>query len=64
VEVRKRLTAEQHAAAVDCIFDIPAELAKALTGFRHDQDIPGMTGDLYQILESVDAVGGKQSVLT
>jgi hypothetical protein len=46
------------------IYDIPAQLAKALTGFRHDQDIPGMTTDAYQILESVDDVGGKQSVLT
>jgi hypothetical protein len=68
VEVRKRLTAEQDAAggekAVDYIYDIPAELAKALTGFRHDQDVPGMTGDAYQILESVDAVGGKQRGLT
>jgi hypothetical protein len=67
-KVRKRLTAEQHAAggekAVDCVYYIPAELTKALTGFRDDQDIPGLTGDLYQILEPVDAVGGKQSVLT
>jgi hypothetical protein len=28
-------------ADVDYIYDAPAELAKALTGFRHDLDMPG-----------------------
>ena len=43
---------------------IPAELAKKLTGFRHDQDIPGMTHKLYQRLEPAGINGGKTNLLT
>jgi hypothetical protein len=54
--IRKRLIEAQDAdggeeADVDHIYDVPAELAKILTGFRHDQDTPGVTGDAYHILE-------------
>jgi len=31
-------------AGVDCIFDIPVELAAAVTGFRHDEPMPGSGG--------------------
>jgi hypothetical protein len=49
-----RLIAEQRAsggekAEVDHVYDAPAELAKALTGFRHDEDTPGLTGDVFEI---------------
>ena len=33
------------------IYDFPAELAKDLTGFRHDQDKPGMRDQPFQVLE-------------
>lgn len=50
--VRDRLIAEQlsrdHA---DYIFDVPVEVAKALTGFRHDRDIPGAADEPYERLE-------------
>jgi len=36
---------------VDYVYDIPAELAKKLTGFRHDEDMPGLSGEVFQILE-------------
>jgi hypothetical protein len=44
-DIRKRLTEAQNAdggekADGDHIYDIPAELARTLTDFRHDQDIP------------------------
>ena len=54
--IRDRLTGEQDAhggemSDTDFIHDVPAELAKELTGFRHDQDVPGMTGDGFEVLE-------------
>jgi hypothetical protein len=54
--VADRLIAEQQAAGgekadVDHVYDVPAELAKALTGYRHDQDMHGLTGDAFEILE-------------
>ena len=40
--IRDRLWEEQAARGdADYLFDIPVELAKALIGFRHDQDTPG-----------------------
>ena len=55
-EIHNRLTSEQNVAGgekadVDYIYDAPAELAKELTGFRHDLDIPGLTGDVFEVLE-------------
>lgn len=44
--IRERLTGEQAEAGgddsdVDYVFDVPVELAFALTGFRHDQYVEG-----------------------
>jgi hypothetical protein len=55
-DIAKRLIAEQQAAGgekadVDHVYDVPAELAKALTGYRHDQNIPGLTGEVFEGLE-------------
>ena len=55
-DIQKRLAEKQDAgggerADLDYIYDIPAELAKALTGFRHDEDIQGFVGDVYHVLE-------------
>ena len=52
VAIRARQTARQDAApparererghvGVDYVFDVPVELARALTGFRHDRDVQG-----------------------
>jgi hypothetical protein len=57
--IRERLFAEQRARAaedpkVDCIFDIPVEVAEQLTTYRHDRDIPGLTGNVFEILEPLN----------
>jgi len=56
--IAEKLNAEQDAYSdkkpeVDYIFDIPVELAKELTGFRHDQDMPGMLDDAFEVLEPI-----------
>jgi len=38
-------------AKVDFIFDVPVEVGRELTGFRHDQDIPGKSGAVFQVLK-------------
>lgn len=55
-----RLRAAQTAAGgkkaeVDYIFDIPVKLARSMTGYTHDQDIPGGAGDAFEVLVSTDA---------
>jgi len=54
--IAERLITEQQAAGgekadVDHVYDAPAELAKELTGYRHDQETSGMTGEVFEILE-------------
>jgi hypothetical protein len=54
--IRDRLKAAQDADAGeksggDFIYDAPIEMARELTGFRHDQDIPGIAGDAFHILQ-------------
>ena len=44
-------------ADVDYVYDAPAELAKELTGFRHDQDTPGWIGEVFEILERESVLG-------
>jgi hypothetical protein len=41
-------------ADVDFLFDAPVNLAQELTGYRYDQDIPGLPGDVYEVLEPTD----------
>jgi hypothetical protein len=38
---------------VDYIFEIPVETAKSITGYRHDENIPGLSGDVFEVLERV-----------
>jgi hypothetical protein len=35
----------------DYLFDVPAELCKATTGFRHDEEIDGIDGDAFVVLD-------------
>jgi len=37
-------------AKVDYIFEIPVELARSLTGYRHDATVPGTSGQPFEIL--------------
>jgi hypothetical protein len=53
--IRDRLAAERGKAgpdAADFLFDVPVELAKAETGFRHDQDCPGGAAEPFEVLVS------------
>lgn len=53
--IRDRLLKEQAEgdADVDYVFEIPVELAQALTGFRHDEAPPGAEGNAepFEVLE-------------
>jgi hypothetical protein len=61
--IQSTLVAQQNSAGgekadVDYIYDIPAELAKSLTGFRHDEDVPGMSGEVFFVLEPAEEARG------
>jgi hypothetical protein len=56
-EISSRLIAKQQEPQgdenlCDYIFDIPVELARVITGFRYDQDVPGLGDDAYEGLVS------------
>ena len=50
--IRDQKLAEQAAgdSDVDYLFDIPVETARRLTGYRHDEDIPGLSGAVFEVL--------------
>lgn len=57
--IRKELFAKQEKEAaepddlkVDHVYDLPAQLAKKLTGFSHDEDMPGLD-EAFEVLEPV-----------
>ena len=54
--IQNKLLADQAAEGgeegeVDFLFDAPIQLAKELTGFRFDEDVPGVSRDLFVVLE-------------
>jgi hypothetical protein len=51
--VRDRLMKELKAgeSSADYLFDVPADLSKSITGFRHDEDIEGIQGDPFAVME-------------
>jgi hypothetical protein len=53
IEVRDRLLDKlsKRGQGADYLFDLPAEFSKATTGFRHDEDIEGIDGDAFIVLE-------------
>jgi hypothetical protein len=62
--IRKSVLAKQAQEAaendefkVDHVYELPAELAKKITGFRHDEPTPGMTGEVFEVLERESALG-------
>jgi hypothetical protein len=68
VEIRQKLWAELHAnggdkSDTDFVYDGPAKLAQALTGFRHDQEMPGMEGKVLRRwsaqVSSIDCSDGR-----
>ncbi|HEU4886189.1 MAG TPA: hypothetical protein VFT45_28375 [Longimicrobium sp.] len=48
-------------ADVDCIHDVPIDLAKAITGFRHDEKTPGLDAEPFKVLEHVSATASNRS---
>ncbi len=48
-----QFTDDGKAADLDCLVDVALELAKSLTGFRHNEAPPDMTGDVIEILEPI-----------
>lgn len=68
VPIRDRLRSEQKAAGgrdsdVDYIFDVPVEVAWAVTGFRHDKMISG-EGNPFEVLVNRSNIKEKESWLT
>jgi len=60
--IRKNVFAKQAQEAaepddlkVDHVYELPAELAKKLTGFRHDQDTPGLVDEAFEVLEPAES---------
>ena len=49
----KQRTEDEADAGVDCIFDVPIDLAKALTGFRHDESVAGSDPAPFEVLVHV-----------
>ena len=53
IEMRDRLLDELSRSdqGADFLFVLPAEFCKTTTGFRHDEDIEGIEGDAFAVLE-------------
>jgi hypothetical protein len=51
----KQQAAGGHKADVDFMFEVPVELAKKLTGYRHDADIPGAGDHPFEVLAETRA---------
>jgi hypothetical protein len=52
--IRDELTAKQETiGGCDYILDIPVETARSVTSFRHDEDVPGLTGEVFEVLAEV-----------
>jgi len=54
--IRDGLFAKQTGGGCDYIFDIPVETARSLTGYRYDQDIPGLSGEVFEVLTEIPPV--------
>jgi hypothetical protein len=54
--IRDRAFSEQAAGDRDCdyLFDIPVETARSVAGYRHDEDVPGLSGELFEVLAAPD----------
>lgn len=55
--LEKQAAADRDKEPVDYVYDLTAELAKKLVGFRHDESIPGLDGEVFEILERENVIG-------
>ena len=46
----KQRDADANNERVDFIFDVPVELALSIVGYRHDRDVPGLSGEVFDVL--------------
>jgi len=46
----KQQEADANKRGVDFIFDAPVALAQSVVGYRHDRDIPGLNGAVFEVL--------------
>lgn len=46
----KQQQADANKRNVDFIFEVPVALARTLVGYTHDQDIPGLSGPVFEVL--------------
>ena len=51
IAIRDGLLAQKEPENCDYIFDIPVETARSLTGYRYDRDIPGLSGEVFEVLQ-------------
>jgi hypothetical protein len=45
---------------VDFFFEVPLQVAKSLTGFKHDDESPGIDGDSFVVLKSAESASGRR----
>jgi len=57
--IRDGLLAKKTPDTCDYIFDIPVEIARSVTSYRYDQDVPGLSGKAFEVL--VDGAPKKAS---
>ena len=46
----KQQDADANNEQTDYIFDVPVELALSVVGYRHDRDVPGLSGEVFEVL--------------
>lgn len=50
--IRDELSAKDMPKVCDYLFDVPVETARSVAGYRHDEDVPGLSGEVFEVLES------------
>lgn len=55
----KQAAADAGKVRVDYLFNVPIDLAYSVVGYRHDKDVPGLEGEVFEVLEA----GRKRSFL-
>jgi hypothetical protein len=56
----KQQDADANNERVDFIFDVPVELAHSIVGYRHDKDVPGLSGEIFEVLAGAVQAGAPQ----
>lgn len=54
-QVKDEFMARQGSDHIDYVFEIPLQLARQLTGFKHDEDFEGVLSGSFEVLEPLNA---------